>query len=174
MEDGLFPSYMSITAENPSVEIEEERRLCYVGITRAMNELTISYALSRMVRGEMQYSAISRFVKEIPALLLDNSLPRRKVDYSAEPEQTERADSFRKAVSSKPFIASADAVSRGKDIVKADGLDYSVGDRVKHIKFGPGTVLDIKDGGRDFEVTVEFERAGVKKMFAAFAKLQKM
>ena len=70
MEDGLFPSYMSITNDDPT-EIEEERRLCYVAITRAMETLTITFAKSRMIRGEMQYNKVSRFVKEIPALLLD-------------------------------------------------------------------------------------------------------
>ena len=78
MEDGLFPSYMTITSDDPS-EVEEERRLCYVGITRAMNELMITSAQSRMVRGEMQYSKVSRFVKEIPSDLLDTNLAAGKM-----------------------------------------------------------------------------------------------
>ena len=80
-----------------------------------------------------------------------------------------------KPVIKKPFLASADAAATKGANIKTDGpLDYGIGDRVKHIKFGEGTVQNIVDGGRDFEVTVEFDRAGVKKMFAAFAKLVKV
>lgn len=81
MEDGLFPSYMTISNDDPE-EIEEERRLAYVGITRAKEDLTLTYARARMIRGETQYNAVSRFVKEIPKGLLDNSVPGRD-SYSA-------------------------------------------------------------------------------------------
>lgn len=207
MEDGLFPSYMTIAGDDPD-ELEEERRLCYVGITRAMNELTLTYAKTRMVRGEMQYNAVSRFIKEIPPLLLDNTVPgntrsrRDEYDddfdsgYSSRRNEGYGYSSYgssfgsgtgngfgssfgggntrKSAAAAKPFVATADAMKKGSDLKKADGLDYKEGDRVKHIKFGAGTVLTIVDGGRDFEVTVDFDRAGVKKMFAAFAKLQKI
>lgn len=176
LEDGLFPSYMTISSDDPD-DIEEERRLCYVGITRAMNELYFTYALSRMIRGEVQYNSVSRFVKELPRMLLDSTVPNEKPDYSREPYDERESASFikvKKEVSSKPFIATADAMTKGKDIGKSEGLEYEVGDKVKHIKFGVGTVMSIVDGGRDYEVTVDFERAGVKKMFAAFAKLVKV
>ena len=188
LEDGLFPSYMTISSDDPT-DIEEERRLCYVGITRAMDDLTLTYAKSRMTRGEMHYNAISRFIKEIPVLLMDNTLPKEKkreweydsyenggfgygggsgIDVAPAPRPT-------KPVIKKPFLASADAAATKGANIKTDGpLDYGIGDRVKHIKFGEGTVQNIVDGGRDFEVTVEFDRAGVKKMFAAFAKLVKV
>ncbi len=78
LEDGVFPSYMTITSDDP-LEIEEERRLAYVGITRAKEDLTITCARQRMVRGETQYNPVSRFVKEIPPLLLDHKLPRPKI-----------------------------------------------------------------------------------------------
>lgn len=71
MEDGLFPGYMSIMSDD-NEELEEERRLCYVAITRAMKKLTISYAKKRMVRGETQYNVVSRFVKEIPPLIVSS------------------------------------------------------------------------------------------------------
>ena len=77
MEDGLFPSYMTIISDDHS-DIEEERRLAYVGITRAMNDLTITYARMRMTRGETQYNPLSRFVREIPEDLLDDTVPARK------------------------------------------------------------------------------------------------
>lgn len=166
LEDGLFPSYMTISSDSPD-ELEEERRLCYVGITRAMDDLTLTYAKSRMVRGEMHYNAVSRFVKEIPVLLMDNKLPSppKPMMYD-EPVREVR----------KPVVKPYAAVPvLGKDMgTKPGELSYDVGDRVSHIKFGQGTVKNIADGGRDFEVTVEFDKAGVKKMFAAFAKLKKI
>ena len=184
LEDGLFPSYMTISGDDPD-ELEEERRLCYVGITRAMEELTLTYAKTRMVHGELRYNAISRFIKEMPAMLLDNTVPKDNSSrrdnydddfggYGSGGYSSRGYGSSGFGNSKKPFVASQDLMSRGKDIKKADGLDYSEGDKVKHIKFGVGTVLSIVDGGRDYEVTVDFERAGVKKMFAAFAKLQKV
>lgn len=175
MEDGLFPSYMTIASDDED-ELEEERRLCYVGITRAMDELTLTYAKSRMVRGEMQFNAPSRFIREMPALMLDNKLPgSRKYEDSESFSGTRgygSASGYGNTV--KPFLMKADAMTKGKDLVKSDGLEYSVGDRVSHIKFGVGEVVSIVDGGRDFEVTVDFEKYGVKKMFAAFAKLKKV
>lgn len=166
MEDGLFPSYMTITADDPS-EIEEERRLCYVGITRAQKRLTLTAASTRMLRGETQYYKTSRFVKEIPRELikLGRTMPERK---SPEPNLTSSYQQMREAFRAKPFDPKQFTVK------KADKLDYTVGDTVKHIKFGIGTVLSVVDGGRDFEVTVDFDRVGVKKMFASFAKLQRI
>ena len=186
MEDGLFPSYMTITGDDPE-ELEEERRLCYVGITRAEQKLTLTCARKRMVRGETQYNRISRFVSEIPPELLDTG--SRKRTYFTEDDGTDsnsagnslfpdgrsaaagssRSKSY---ASKKPFSA----LTKGSQLTaqKSDSLAYGVGDRVRHVKFGEGTVLDIKEGGRDFEVTVEFDTAGVRKMFAMFAKLAKI
>ena len=168
MEDGLFPSYMSIAADNPVEEIEEERRLCYVGITRAMKELTLTCARVRMIRGENQYNNISRFIREIPPELLGKKSvvpPAPKVQ--APPKDTPYQKA-KEAFKTKTFDPNQFKV------VKADSLDYTVGDRVSHIKFGQGTVLEIADGGRDFEVKVEFDNYGVKRMFVSFAKLKKV
>ena len=175
MEDGLFPSYMTIVGDDED-ELEEERRLCYVGITRAMDELTLTYAKSRMVRGEMQFNAPSRFIREMPALMLDNKLPgrRNQEENSSGYGSAKGAGNPKAKVDIKPFILQADAMTKGKDLVKSDGLEYNVGDRVSHIKFGVGEVVSIVDGGRDFEVAVDFEKYGIKKMFAAFAKLKKV
>ena len=168
MEDGLFPSYMSIAADDPTEEIEEERRLCYVGITRAMKELTITCARCRMVRGETQYNNVSRFVREIPSELL-----ARKSVMPREPKKPEvpQNTSYQKA---KEAFRTKTFDPQQFKVVKADKLDYTVGDQVSHIKFGKGTVLEITEGGRDYEVKVDFERFGVKKMFASFAKLKKV
>ena len=168
MEDGLFPSYMSIAADDPTEEIEEERRLCYVGITRSMKELTITCARCRMVRGETQYNNVSRFVREIPSELL-----ARKSVMPREPKKPEvpQNTSYQKA---KEAFRTKTFDPQQFKVVKADKLDYTVGDQVSHVKFGKGTVLEITEGGRDYEVKVDFERFGVKKMFASFAKLKKV
>ncbi len=209
MEDGIFPSYMSIVSEDAPEELEEERRLCYVGITRAMRELTLTCAQSRMLRGQTQYNKKSRFLEEIPEELLDENgsaylggMSARRSISSAEQSRmrtgygsfgsgsyssvghsgynAESSDNWFELNSSRAKKSAADAAKTRKTynldefkVQKSDHLDYGVGDRVVHVKFGEGTVQNIKEGGRDFEVTVLFDKAGVKKMFAAFAKLKK-
>ena len=164
MEDGLFPSYMTIVNDDPE-EIEEERRLCYVGITRAKKRLTMTYAKSRMVRGSTQYNMLSRFVKEISPELFD---------LGAKPEKTKQESRIQRPsdFSRKQTTKVATAYGKAFQVNKAAALDYTVGDMVRHIKFGAGTVINIVDGGKDYEVTVDFEKSGVKKMFASFAKLK--
>lgn len=171
MEDGIFPSYMTITADD-SAEMEEERRLAYVGITRAKDDLTLCYAKMRMVRGETQMNAVSRFVKEIPEELMDNKVPAPKYKPVATPMPK------RTAVENKPYIAGggigsfgALGISKGVGSVSNGKPDYDIGDRVKHVKYGEGFVLDIEPGPRDYKVTVDFDDAGQKIMYAAFAKL---
>ncbi len=164
MEDGLFPSYMCITSDDPS-DIEEERRLCYVGITRAMESLTISLAKQRMLRGETQWNKPSRFLKEIPFELFEGVIKESKIK---EMPKNTAYSTAKQTFQTKAFQPKTFAVNPSK------GLDYVVGDTVFHIKFGTGIVKEILEGGRDYEVTVEFEKAGVKKMFASFAKLKKL
>ena len=169
MEDGLFPSYMTITADDPE-EIEEERRLCYVGITRAKEHLTLTCAKRRMVRGETQYNKMSRFLKEIPMELLATGIKFEKEE--REEEKPQPWQQARQSFRSKPFTAPK-PVQQFK-VAGGKGPGYDVGDRVRHVKFGEGIVTSIVEGGRDYEVTVEFDTAGTKKMFAVFAKLQKI
>lgn len=207
MEDGLFPGYMSIMSGD-NEELEEERRLCYVAITRAMKKLTISYAKKRMVRGEMQYNIVSRFVKEVPPMIVNskNITDRVAAGYEKKPSfsgfggyegsmnmggsgymgsdnyggarsyaASQRKNAY-KAMAAKPAYGNPSSKPGfGKEFVvtKAD-IDYTVGDRVKHMKFGEGTVLGIEDGARDYQVTVNFDTAGQKVMMASFAKLKKM
>lgn len=221
VEDGVFPSYMSIVDEDPTA-IEEERRLAYVGITRARNILTISCARSRMVRGEMQYNPVSRFVREIDEQLMDNKpLKNRPRDFDLYEEGSPQRLSFKSkpfTTESTPFstksyttesvssISSGLGVTRPQNAVYAkpraavrprktdlenqpfitkgvsalqkgapstEALSYGVGDRVRHIKYGVGTVTAIEKGPRDYQVTVQFDGAGQKVMYAAFAKLKK-
>ncbi len=179
MEDGLFPSYMSITSDNAMDEIEEERRLAYVGITRAMQSLTITSARQRMVRGETQYNKLSRFVKEIPSNVLEyagTSQPSRRMPDPVPTPRQIAQEIFRAkpmAAQSAKEIAAKLTGDGQSDADAAGKLGYDVGDRVRHQKFGDGIVLKIVSGGRDYEVTVQFDQAGVKKMFAMFAKLKK-
>ena len=185
MEDGLFPSFMTIMTGDAE-EIEEERRLAYVGITRAMEDLTLTCAKSRMIRGETQYNAVSRFVREIPDELMDNKVPAKKRypedDYEVfdfrpkaivRPKVTAKAD--------KPFIAKGigslnnlAGISKGAPTQAVAELDYNVGDRIKHIKYGEGTVLNVVKEPRDYKVTVNFDQAGQKVMYASFAKLKRV
>ena len=262
MEDGVFPSYMTITSDDPT-EIEEERRLAYVGITRAKDDLTITYAKQRMLRGETQYNPISRFIKEIPENLMDNKLPvpkkwgyddyeedsRERSHFKTKPfagsgfntvyqkpvlsddvfdkprnnweaaEQAVKKNNWEmptakatvktstvpsnktpvmkqqqpKDIASilvsrpkaeikkketpaanKPYIAkSLDGLTKGMPTTQG-GLSYGVGDRVRHIKYGDGTVQKVENDVRDYKITVAFDGAGQKIMYAAFAKLQKI
>ena len=173
LEDGLFPSYMTITSEDPE-DVEEERRLCYVGITRAEKKLTLTCARRRMVRGETQYNRMSRFLNEIPTELVSTGAVFEK-----EPEESRRQMQKRniytqakQAFQTKVYAAAKPAKQFGAP--SSHNLSYEVGDRVRHVKFGEGTVTGIIEGGRDYEVTVDFDGPGTKKMFAAFAKLQKV
>lgn len=171
MEDGLFPSYMSICSDNSTAEIEEERRLAYVGITRAKKQLAVTCARTRMIRGETQYNKISRFVKEIPTELLANKMEKER-----EPDIPRPSMSAKNSFAAKPMALKRTGVPEPRSFGNPGArkhLDYQVGDRVSHVKFGTGTVLEILDGGRDYEVKVDFDGVGVKKMFASFAKLKK-
>ena len=165
MEEGVFPGFGAMMSGDES-EIEEERRLSYVGITRAKERLFLSAAKRRMLRGQTQYNRRSRFIDEIPGQYLDTE---QRVSEQRVVKNTERPAKYQYgAKAGKPYNLSDFKVK------PVGELDYQVGDRVKHIKFGVGTVQEITKGGRDFEVAVEFDRVGRKKMFASFAKLKKV
>ena len=193
MEDGLFPGMMSIMSGD-SADMEEERRLCYVGITRAMLTLTMTAARTRMIHGDIRREMVSRFVEEIPENLVEKfdgfSSSRNQRERRMEHRMDDIPDAgiFRSSPYA-PFggsqagagnrtghktISKQPSFGKTFTVKKADSLEYGEGDRVKHVRFGEGTVVSVKDGGRDFEVTVEFDQVGVKKMFASFAKLQKI
>ena len=169
MEDGIFPSHMTISYGDDG-EMEEERRLCYVGITRAMKDLTLTCAQQRMIRGETQYNRVSRFVREIPRELVDlgHTIQEKK------PKVEELIPTPAKYSKMKEILQGRNYKPREFKVTKANSLDYEVGDTVRHIKFGVGIVKEIVEGGRDYEGTVEFDKVGVKKMFASFAKLKKI
>ncbi len=208
-EDGVFPGMSALFDEDASA-IEEERRLAYVGITRARKELTITCAKARMIRGETQYNAVSRFVKEIPESLMDNRPLRRKpMEYDGhrvdgyDEDSQERSTFINKPyggyiqesgsaygkpkavvrpkvtpAENRPYISKGIGSLKDAGIQKgaplAGKLSYEVGDRVRHTKYGEGTVKNISLEPRDYKVTVEFDTAGQKIMYAAFAKLEKI
>lgn len=240
MEDGIFPSYMTI-ASGDSSELEEERRLAYVGITRAKLDLTILAAKQRMIRGETQYNPVSRFVKEIPQALLDNTIPKAKRDLPEYDDDSHERSLFKQKPYAgsyvqykpnpytgglktprktqtpdyaKPFYMQSGS-SQGKEKTtsledsnvfdldrssncRVSGLstsrqgmkngsrvsqnkestptriDYKVGDRVNHFRFGDGKVLKMEPGPKDTKVTVEFDNGDTKIMYALFAKLKKI
>ena len=209
MEDGLFPGMMSIMSGDKT-EMEEERRLCYVGITRAKKELVLTAARQRMVNGETRWSKPSRFINEIPPELLDtdklqpvlgkgkqddfdeSGLPwnqgtksgvsRFGMGYNAYASKTASPTGSSKSSGMGGFGSSMQSLEPKKKpgfgktftVQKAASLDYKEGDRVKHAKFGEGTVKEIIDGARDYEITVEFDKGGQKKMLAGFAKLERV
>ena len=164
MEDGIFPSYMTIISDDRD-ELEEERRLCYVGITRAKEKLYLSAAKHRMMHGRTQFNKVSRFVSEIPEDLLEIE---DKMSFREKDPQRSLFSVNRKQVFTKPYQK-----ARQFTVLETAKIDYEVGDMVSHVKFGRGEVMEIVQGGRDYEVTVQFEKAGRKKMFASFAKLKK-
>ena len=234
MEDGLFPSSMSMSEDEEA--LEEERRLCYVGITRAKKRLMFTAARQRMVKGETRFSRISRFIGEVPQELMEeesaygvsNAVQKQKryefeengslrehsegismfgtkpgtYDRVAFGNHMEKAGHAKAdgsmaghsySVTGRPgsgaFPAGgrspyaspsgaksfkAPAFGKSFSVQKAESLDYAEGDRVRHTRFGDGTVRTIVDGGKDYEVTVEFDRIGVRKMFASFAALEKL
>ncbi|MBP3568885.1 MAG: UvrD-helicase domain-containing protein [Lachnospiraceae bacterium] len=203
MEEGLFPSFMSINAENPEAEIEEERRLCYVGITRAMNELFLSAASRRMLRGENQFNAVSRFIKEIPRYLLNVTSPtggdsafRQSSAFAESPirqakssyQETKKTFSSPAYGGARPSVPYAAPGAGSKKPVNAytmfdkpsattaadKPLSYDVGDTVLHIKFGTGIVKSIVKGKNGHEVTVDFPHYGTKKLLSTFANLKKL
>ena len=173
MEDGLFPMNAAICSDDES-DLEEERRLAYVAITRAKKNLIITASRMRMVRGETMVSIISRFVREIPVDLIEPDkeniyIAPRKSEYTGSAGASKQG---KESFLHKPYSAGSSAKTFSKGEKAA--LDYGVGDTVSHAKFGEGIVTKINDGGRDYEVTVDFKDYGTKKMFASFAKLKKV
>ena len=252
MNDGLFPGFASIG--NPE-DLEEERRLCYVGITRAQEELVMTSARSRMLNGAYERMKPSKFIDEIPDELCDKKLLKsyddmfqdddygdsdifgggarrfgakggRSGGYGSGSSYGSRggsSSSYGGGSGSGSYVGRSGAYGSGSGssfgagagsfgansyglqgmvsvgylaksgagaarkkgagipkslvqtgIQKLETLDYAVGDRVKHIKFGEGTVEAIEDGKKDYTVTVNFDTAGQKKMLASFAKLKKL
>lgn len=173
MEEGIFPGYRAVMYGGEK-EIEEERRLCYVGITRAKEELFLTHAKSRMQHGITQYNPPSRFLKEIPADLVD--MPTRQVSEMA--KKYEMRSNMRmtpvprrnNAIAPTAVFATQRTMPAPKDFTP----DYGPGDKVRAPKYGIGTVVSVQPGGADYEVEVSFGQKGTKKFMARLSKLIKV
>ncbi|WP_026835702.1 ATP-dependent helicase [Eubacterium xylanophilum] len=181
MEDGIFPSGQSMYNLSDE-DLQEERRLCYVGITRAMETLTITSARQRMRNGETCFNPPSRFINEIPRHLLteknNSGMPTSSSSSFTDLSSFGASQSKKprnKYFSTKPMTMDNNPfIKKGADLASSSKPDYDVGDKVYHIKFGTGTVTSMKqlDSG-DYEVGVEFSKSGPRKLRSSFAKLLK-
>lgn len=166
-EEGIFPSYRAITSPNFS-EVEEERRLLYVGITRAKEQLFITSTKTRLRNGRFVNNAVSSFFKEIPKKFL-NIIPQKEKNNNKLTENI--SVDKNKTTKYKPNIP---YLKKDIPIPKNITIDFKIGDTIKHFKFGNGTVLEIEPAGADFEVKVDFENFGIKKVMANLSKLKKV
>jgi len=167
MEENIFPS--SRAAESISnTGMEEERRLCYVGFTRARKVLYISRAMRRMRFDGLVSNPPSRFLKEVPDEIVQEvnmyGVPREVVRSAAVRQVERHIDSVR-TIPPRPMLSAP---------TKAAPPDYKVGDMVMHPKFGEGMVLGMVPAGADYEVTVDFVGGKVRKFMSIFAKFVKM
>jgi DNA helicase-2/ATP-dependent DNA helicase PcrA len=152
MEEGLFPHKMSL--EEPG-RLEEERRLAYVGITRAMSKLVLTYAETRRLYGTETYNKVSRFVREIPPQLIQEVRLSNSV--------------------SRPFGAVSRNGSNDSNLFAGSAVPdtgFSLGQRVNHALFGEGTILNFEGSGAQARVQVNFENEGSKWLMLSYAKLQ--
>jgi DNA helicase-2/ATP-dependent DNA helicase PcrA len=143
MEEGLFPHKRSVEETG---HLEEERRLCYVGITRAREQLYLTHAETRRMFGSENYCRPSRFISEIPAELLEEIRPRLHTRRPYTP--------------ARPSILTSD-------------LPWQLGDTVRHVKFGEGIVVQCEGSGEHARVQVNFSHAGSKWLVLAYARLEK-
>lgn len=191
MEEGIFPSYMTISSDDPT-ELEEERRLCYVGITRAKKLLQLTAAKQRMTRGETHFNKPSRFINEIPRYLMKHSSHSLQPNFSKQDfssnrnsfENDTRISNKEKSTSKtlfedNPLIQKGFAATNNPKKVTpiastSSTINYGIGDMVEHPRFGVGIVIDLKEVPNDYEVTVDFVNSDTKKMRTSFAKLKKL
>jgi DNA helicase-2/ATP-dependent DNA helicase PcrA len=164
MEEGLLPHSRSL--EDPE-EMAEERRLCYVGITRAKDRVFLSYAFRRTMWGSSDVSTPSRFLSDIPKALVSGSASFADV-------RPREAAAIRASTWETPSGAAAGAKPARSVAAPSRALQFRAGQRVKHAQFGEGIVIESKLDRNDEEVTVAFKKAGIKRLLASFANLQKL
>lgn len=186
MEENIFPGAMAVFGDDPT-ELEEERRLCYVGITRAKEKLTLTSASQRMRNGEVNFNRPSRFINEIPRFLVKQTygaVPKKAEPAFSEQNRFSTGFSNTEYSSKKASLYSKDRknpfannpyIQKGmRNSTNAGEPDYQTGDTVQHFKFGTGTVTAMKPIGSDYEVVVDFEGFGQRKLRSSFAKLRKL
>lgn len=190
MEERLFPSGMALDSDDPDA-LEEERRLCYVGITRAMEKLYMTAAGQRMVHGSTNFEEVSRFVKEIPKHYLEYEekafgYAPANMDRIPSKKPAEQVIQLKAYGKNNPYTRSATANANpsanpgfGKAFPMGGSTasaptSYEIGDKVRHIKFGNGEVIDVIPSGSDQEIVVNFDRVGEKHLFASLVKMKKL
>ncbi|WHH61386.1 DNA helicase PcrA [Petroclostridium sp. X23] len=159
MEEGIFPGYRSSADQE---ELEEERRLCYVGITRAQEQLYITHAFQRTLFGSTMYNRLSRFIEEIPGEFIDGREDKEETDFKQGQESVQM-----------PKISEASIFSTNIIRPKNVPQDFNIGDVVFHKKFGKGLIIGIQPIGNDAKLEIAFESVGTKNLMAAFANLTK-
>lgn len=175
MEETIFPGASAVFGDDPS-ELEEERRLCYVGITRAMKKLTLTSANQRMRNGEMNFNRPSRFINEIPRHLVKQTYGAvLKPETESKPTEFSRTKASLYTKDRKNPFANNPYIQKGIGSASPAGApDYQVGDRVSHTKFGQGIVRSLTKLTNDYEVVIEFDGFGQRKLRSSFAKLTKL
>lgn len=175
MEETIFPGASAVFGDDPS-ELEEERRLCYVGITRAMKKLTLTSANQRMRNGEMNFNRPSRFINEIPRHLVKQTYGAvLKPETESKPTEFSRTKASLYTKNRKNPFANNPYIQKGMGSASPAGApDYQVGDRVSHTKFGQGIVRSLTKLTNDYEVVIEFDGFGQRKLRSSFAKLTKL
>ena len=153
VEEGIFPSFMSV--EEPG-RLEEERRLAYVGITRAKKKLTVCYAESRRLYGKEERHIPSRFINELP-------------------EECVQAVRLRGTVTRayNRFAAGQSAVNSGR-VFTADDNEWKTGQKVRHAKFGQGTIINVEGSDNNTRLQITFQGQGIKWLIAHLAKLERV
>lgn len=174
LEKGLFPSYQS---EGELDKLEEERRLCYVGITRAREKLYITYALQRVMFGKTESKVVSEFVGEIPEKLLhrtDNIVRKQFASYGGGINYMS-SDLFSSANKKSDMDYSAIISKNVKSGAEMkNSVTYKKGERVAHKKFGEGMIVGITESGDDMMLEILFDNVGTRNLMASFAKLKKL
>ena len=157
MEEGIFPHFRSFEDD---AEMEEERRICYVGITRAKEELYLSYCKMRNLYGRTQMNKPSRFLREIPEELIAPFIKQKGLDNEAKD-----SDLIGSSIDNKAFYNNKQAVTEES---------FQLGDKVVHKKWGAGVIVGIKGDGRDMQATVAFPEHGIKVLMLQYADLQRV
>ena len=161
LEEGIFPG---IQASHDNAEIEEERRLAYVAITRAKDKLFCLHVRERLMYGRTQYNPVSRFVTEIPETCIEEEEPSAPIERTA-PVSRQKRHTISKEFFTRPAVKSA--------IRNTSFERFKVGDRVTHLAFGDGIVLSAREMGTDVLYEIAFDSVGTKKLMATFAKLKR-
>lgn len=179
MEEGIFPGNQSMFSEE---DLEEERRLAYVGITRAKKKLYLISSQQRMLYGQTSRNMPSRFLREIPSSVIDDQsvVARRSTGFTtprtayANASRNELGHSSRNKIGSyTQSSSSAHKFGQAGNAAQKNNIDFKVGDTVCHKSFGTGTVLTVTPMGGDMLLEVAFDKAGTKKMMANYARLEK-